>query len=60
MQPICYPNCTKKTKYADERADAFDDIFDFTQKPLHFKPVTVKYDARYFLTHPDHTPADTY
>ncbi len=54
---IC--GCSKLT-YADQRADAFDDMFDFTQKPLHFKRVAVKYDARYFLTHPDHTPADTY
>ncbi len=46
--------------YADQRADAFDDMFDFTQRPIHFKPVAVKYDAHYFLTHPDDTPGDTY
>ena len=46
--------------YADQRADAFDDMFDFTQRPIHFKPVAVKRDAHYFLTHPDDTPADTY
>ena len=57
LAEIC--GCSKLT-YADQRADAFDDMFDFTQKPLHFKSVAVKYDARYFLTHPDNTPADTY
>jgi phospholipase C len=60
LQPICYPNCTKKNSYADQRADAFDDMFDYTQKPLHYKKVAVKYDAHYFLTHPDNTPADDY
>ena len=35
-------------------------MFDYTQQPIHFKPVAVKYDAHYFLTHPDDTPADTY
>ncbi len=60
LPPICHPHCKPSTKYADERADAFDDMFDFTQKPLHYKKVAVKYDAHYFLTHPDDTPADTY
>jgi phospholipase C len=46
--------------YADQRADAFDDMFDFTQRPIHFKPVAVKYDAHFFLTHRDNTPGDTY
>ena len=46
--------------YADQRADRFDDIFDYTQHPRKFKPVAVKYNARYFLTHPDNTPADSY
>ena len=41
-------------------ADGFDDMFDFTQQPLHYKKIAVKYDARYFLTHPDNTPADSY
>lgn len=49
-----------RKSYADARADGFDDMFDYTQKPLHFKKVAVKYDARYFLTHLDNTPADTY
>jgi phospholipase C len=46
--------------YADQRANSFDDMFDFTQQPRRYKPVAVKYDATYFLTHPDNTPADTY
>ena len=46
--------------YADQRADAFDDMFNFTQRPIRFKPVAVRYDAHYFQTHPDDTPADTY
>jgi phospholipase C len=50
----------KPVVYADQRTTGFDDIFDFTQKPRRFKPVAVKYDARYFLTHFDNTPADTY
>lgn len=57
LGPIC--QC-KAVTYADQRADAFDDMFDYTQEPIHFKPVAVKYDAHYFLTHPDDTPADTY
>ncbi len=28
-----------KYKFADERADAFDDAFDFTQKPIKFKKI---------------------
>jgi phospholipase C len=39
LQPICYPNCSKKNSYADQRADAFDDIFDYTQKPIKFKEI---------------------
>ncbi len=50
--------------YADQRVanekEQIDDMFDYTQQPIHFKPVAVKYDAHYFLTHPDDTPADTY
>ena len=60
LPPICHPHCTPTTKYADERADAFDDMFDYSQEPLQYKKVAVKYDAHYFLTHPDDTPADTY
>jgi phospholipase C len=47
-------------KYADQRADAFDDVFDFTQSPIPFVPIKTKYDARYFMTHLDLTPGDTY
>ncbi len=54
---------TGKT-YADQRVvkyhEQFDDMFDYTQRPLHYKRIAVKYDARYFLTHPDNTPADSY
>ncbi|HEY1654232.1 MAG TPA: alkaline phosphatase family protein [Candidatus Tumulicola sp.] len=41
-------------QYADQRADAFDDIFDYTQKPIAFTkikslPLRCK-DAQYFLS----------
>ncbi|HEY1681045.1 MAG TPA: alkaline phosphatase family protein [Candidatus Tumulicola sp.] len=47
-------------KYADQRADGFDDMFDFTQQPIPFVPIKAGEDARYFLTHADDTPGDTY
>jgi phospholipase C len=50
----------QKTTFADCRADAFDDMFDFTQQPIPFKPIKIDYDAHYFLTHTDNTPGDTY
>ncbi|HXM08236.1 MAG TPA: alkaline phosphatase family protein, partial [Candidatus Acidoferrum sp.] len=53
-------NGTPYIKYADQRADAFDDVFDFTQSPIPFVPIKTKYDARYFQTHVDNTPGDTY
>lgn len=43
---------------ADARADAFDDMFDFSQKPLKFTPIQTKRNARWFLSHPDNTPGD--
>jgi len=46
--------------YADQRADGFNDMFNFSQRPRTYKPIPVKYDAHYFLTHPDRTPADDY
>ncbi len=46
--------------YADRRADGFDDMFDFTQQPIPFVPIPSNHDARYFLSHPDNTPGDTY
>lgn len=45
---------------ADQRADGFDDMFDFTQSPRKFAPIQAKRDARWFLSHPDNTPGDTY
>jgi phospholipase C len=45
---------------ADQRAAAFDDMFDFTQKPIAFKVIPAKENAQYFLSHPDNTPGDTY
>jgi hypothetical protein len=54
-------NCeTSDSTFADCRADAFDDMFDFTQQPIPFVPIQASQDARYFLTHPDNTPGDTY
>jgi phospholipase C len=46
--------------YADQRAEGFDNAFDFTQQPLPFKPIQTSENANYFLTHPDNTPPDTY
>jgi phospholipase C len=46
--------------YADQRADGFDDMFDYTQKPIPFVPIKTTEDAHYFLTHLDNTPGDTY
>ncbi len=45
---------------ADARADAFGDVFDFTQKPIVFKPIPTELNGRYFIDHPDNTPADDY
>jgi phospholipase C len=47
-------------QYADQRADGFDDMFDYTQQPIPFKPISTTENARFFLTHPDYTPGDTY
>jgi phospholipase C len=35
--------------YADARADALADCFDFTHMPSPYAPVTAKYDAAYFI-----------
>jgi phospholipase C len=48
------------TEYADCRADGFDDMFDFTQKPIKFQKIPSKVNANYFFAHPDDTPGDTY
>jgi phospholipase C len=45
---------------ADQRAAAFDDMFDFTQPPITFVKIPSSEDAQYFLTHVDNTPPDTY
>jgi phospholipase C len=53
--------CTPKAdSFADCRADGFDDMFDYTQQPIPFVPISSKYEAQYFLTHRDDTPGDTY
>jgi phospholipase C len=51
---------TPSTTFADCRADAFDDMFDFTQQPIPFVPIPAEENAQYFLTHTDNTPGDTY
>jgi phospholipase C len=40
-QTFNLPPLGQGTKYqwADQRADAFDDAFDFTQQPITFKPI---------------------
>jgi phospholipase C len=54
-------SCTNRsTEYADCRADGFDDMFDYTQQPIVFQPISATEDAHYFLTHLDNTPGDTY
>ncbi len=45
---------------ADARADALDDIFDYTQNPIVFQPIPTKLNAAYFKRHPDNTPGDDY
>jgi phospholipase C len=49
-----------QTMYADCRADGFDDMLDFTQQPIPFQEIQAPKKARYFLTHLDDTPPDTY
>jgi phospholipase C len=56
LQPCSLPT----QGLADCRADGFDDMFDYTQPPIPFVPISTNQDARYFLTHPDNTPGDTY
>jgi phospholipase C len=57
-------NGSPSESYADQRVSKYkeqvDDMFDYTQKPIEFQQIPAKCDARYFLTHPDNTPADTY
>ena len=45
---------------ADARADAFDDVFNYSQTPTPFQPIPSDFDARYFITHPSSEPGDTY
>jgi phospholipase C len=53
--------CTSSDNtFADCRADGFDDMFDFTQKPIPFVPIKTNLKTRYFLTLVDNTPGDTY
>jgi phospholipase C len=50
----------KATRYADCRADGFDDMFDYTQSPIPFVTIPTEHDAHYFLNQVDNTPGDTY
>ena len=43
---------------ADARADAFSDMFDFTQPPIVFQPIPSNVKGDYFIKHPDNTPGD--
>jgi phospholipase C len=36
----------------DVRADDLADCFDFSQRPIQFRPIKAKFSARYFLTQP--------
>jgi phospholipase C len=44
---------------ADARADAFADVFNFSQPPVPFKPIPTVRNGHYFLTHPDNSAADS-
>jgi phospholipase C len=39
--PALGSNFNPPVQLADQRADAFDDAFDFTQSPITFKPITL-------------------
>ena len=45
---------------ADARADAFDDAFNFSKKPMKFQPIPTVLKAEYFLRHQSTLPADPY
>ncbi|MEO6836443.1 MAG: alkaline phosphatase family protein [Candidatus Tumulicola sp.] len=45
---------------ADARADAYNDIFDFSQKPIAFKPIPTKLGPQYFIAHPATEPEIDY
>jgi phospholipase C len=47
-------------KYADQRADGFDDMFDYTQTPIPFVPISTTGNAKFFENFHDDTPGDTY
>lgn len=57
-------NGSPSEAYADQRVTAenetIDDMFNYAQKPIPFQHIAAKCNARFFLTHPDNTPADTY
>ncbi len=43
---------------ADARADAFSDMFNFSQKPTPFQPIPTHLDAKYFIDHPSSGQVD--
>jgi phospholipase C len=58
--PFIGAGTTPAIKYADQRADAFDDVFDYTQSPIPFIPISTEFSRDFFLKQVDNTPGDTY
>jgi phospholipase C len=46
--------------FADARADAFDDVFDFSKKPTTFKPIPPPKNARYCMSQHNAAPETDY
>ncbi len=46
--------------YADQRADAYDDVFNFSKQPTKFTPIPAKKNAAYFMKHPPTQPETDY
>ena len=45
---------------ADARADAYDDMFDFSQTPTKFRPIPANENARYFMAQSKAAPETDY
>ena len=44
---------------SDRRADDLSDCFDFSQSPQPFVRIRAPLNAKWFLTHPDHSAPDS-
>jgi phospholipase C len=45
---------------ADSRADAYDDMFNFSKKPTKFRPIPSDKNAQYFIRHSNAPPETDY